>query len=105
MSDWYTGSANTLLKTLIRGLFGLEVYFDHFRLRPANKFFSNEADLMVSIGHKLTKITYKNLNEGRRTFKLNGQTIKPKLDDVSGLYYVQINKDALEDQNVIEIID
>ena len=24
MSDWYTGSANTLLKTLIRGLFGLK---------------------------------------------------------------------------------
>src|SRR5690554_5493169 len=105
MSDWYTGSANTLLKTLIRGLFGLEVYFDHFRLRPTNAFFSNEANLMVSIGQKLTKITYKNLNQGKRIFKLNGQTIEPKLDNVNGLYYVNINKNTLEDQNVIEIID
>ena len=105
MSDWYTGSANTLLKTLIRGLFGLEVYFDHFRLRPTNAFFSNEANLMVSIGQKLTKITYKNLNQGKRTFKLNGQTIEPKLDNVNGLYYVNIDKNTLEDQNVIEIID
>lgn len=105
MSDWYTGSANTLLKTLIRGLFGLEVKFDHFRLRPSKAFFSKEATLIVSIGNKLTRIEYRNTNTGNRTFKFNGKAIEAKLDDLSGLLYIDIDKSLLEHQNVIHIED
>lgn len=105
MSDWYTGSANTLLKTLIRGLFGLEVKFDKFRLSPAKTFISKEASLLVSIGNKLTRIEYKNLSQGKRIFKLNGKAIEAKLDTLSGLLYIDINKFILEHQNVIHIQD
>jgi len=105
MSDWYTGSANTLLKTLIRGLFGLEVVFDHIRLRSSNQFFSKSAELFVSIGNKLTTIKYQNTGQGKRQFKLNGQAIQAKKDDLSQLYFIEINKSLLEHQNVIEITE
>lgn len=105
MSDWYTGSANTLLKTLIRGLFGLEVKFNAIQLRPTNVFIAHEATLTVSIGNKLTKIIYRNIKQNGRTFKLNGKVLNAKYDDISNLYFVDISKSALDNQNIIEIND
>ena len=38
-------------------------------------------------------------------FKLNGKVINAKLDTLSGLLYIDINKSILEHQNVIHIED
>lgn len=105
MSDWYTGAANTLLKALIRGLFGFEVNLSEVTLKPSREFFSKEAEYLTQVNGKDITVIYKNNNNSDRKFLLNGQEVDYLIDDLNNLKYININKNSLLTKNVIEIID
>lgn len=105
MSDWYTGSANTLLKTLVRGLFGVEVDLDQLIIKPSKEFISKKANFMFYIGNMQVEIKYQHMQNEIRKFKFNDSIVNPEIDEVSQLMQIRINKKHLKAFNVIEIID
>lgn len=58
MSDWYTGSANTLIKVLVRGLFGINPTLNGIILDPSNYFRSEYASLSLKIKNSLLNIEF-----------------------------------------------
>jgi len=58
MSDWYTGSANTLIKVLVRGLFGINPTLDGVILDPSNYFRSKHASLSLKVKQSLLNIEF-----------------------------------------------
>lgn len=105
MSDWYTGAANTFLKSLIRGLFGFEVSLDTIKLKPAKEFFSKQAEYLCHIGNKVVLVKYTNTGNNNRKILLNNNELELELDNISNTMFVNINKADLLDDNVINIID
>lgn len=95
MSDWYTGSANTLIKTFVRGSFG--IYPDLFGLRIfiRDYFPSSSASISLKIKGSLVKIKYQNINQGKRSIKLNGN----KIDD----HEIYLDNDFIKKTKTIEI--
>lgn len=105
MSDWYTGSANTLLKALIRGLFGIETRINKIIIEPAEFFFSNEAEINFMIEDKKIKIKYQNKNNSCRRFYLNNKEINFDINQVNNLKSITIFKEKLLNKNTILILD
>lgn len=105
MSDWYTGSANTLLKALIRGLFGVEVGINKLIIEPAEEFFSNKAELIFMIDNKKIKIKYQNKNKKIRKFYLNNKEITSNVNEINNLKNIIVLKEELLDKNTILISD
>ena len=51
MSDWYTGSANTLIKSLVRGLFGINPSLSGLNITPSTFFAANKAFTFIPDGY------------------------------------------------------
>ena len=58
MSDWYTGSANTLIKALVRGLFGINPTLDGVIIKPTSYFASESAKCSMMVKGKNLSIEY-----------------------------------------------
>ena len=84
MSDWYTGSSNTLLKAIIFGMFGVNPGLDNtISIKPTNYFPSDEASLSLNIKNKKVTIKYKDLHEEGRYILVNGLRINSNQIDLS----------------------
>ena len=63
MSDWYTGSANTLIKVLVRGLFGINPSLNGLVFSPSNYFRSNEATCSLKVRKSIINVSFKGNNK------------------------------------------
>ncbi|MGM9874274.1 MAG: GH36-type glycosyl hydrolase domain-containing protein [Bacilli bacterium] len=77
MSDWYTGSSNTLIKTIVFDLFGIRPKLnDELYIFPQKKMFFKEAKLDINVKNKKIHLFYRRDNKLRGKIKINGQIIK-----------------------------
>ena len=84
MSDWYTGSSNTLLKAIIYDMFGVNPQLGSIlKITPTNYFPSKEASLSLKIKGKNVSINYRNNNQGNRTILVNGEMLTSNEIDLS----------------------
>ena len=72
MSDWYTGSANTLIKSLVRGLFGINPTLDGLNLSPSHYIGTKEATVSLMVKGSLIKVSYLPTNNRVSTIEING---------------------------------
>lgn len=98
MSDWYTGSANTLIKTLVRGAFGISVSLDKVIINIRDYFPSKKAKCEITIKGTKFVIDYENNNLKQRTITVNDKkvtnnTLEFDVEDLENnkVIYVQIN--------------
>lgn len=89
MSDWYTGSANVLIKVLVRQVFGLDMAPGRLCVRPAFLPF-DEAEIVMNICGSRVCLRYKNEGRGVRTFTLNGEPKKADTDGTSGYPFLSL---------------
>ncbi len=84
MSDWYTGSSNTLLKAIIFDMFGVNPGLDNnLNINPSNYFPCEEASLTVNVKGKKVTIKYKDLHKGSRYILVNSNKIDNNQIDLS----------------------
>ncbi len=84
MSDWYTGSSNTLLKAIIFDMFGIKPLLGNkVEINPVNKFPSNEASISLEIKGKKVTIKHINKENAKREIFLNEKPIATSTIDFS----------------------
>lgn len=96
MSDWYTGSANTLIKVLVRGLFGVETTLDGVFIRPSSYFKTETASLSVCIKGCRFRIVYRGKNHRAERMVWKEKTAKVR----QGMYF---DNECLRKNKEIEI--
>lgn len=79
MSDWYTGSANTLIKTLIKGTFGINPDLKTIKVTIRDYYPSKELSCSLLIKGTLLRIHYQNVNNGKRVVLVNNEESKEKV--------------------------
>ena len=99
MSDWYTGSANTLIKTLVKGSFGVFPSLDGLKIEIRDYFPSKSASLKVKVRNTNVNITYKDSGAGERKILVNG-IISEKTTLLFDYEYLNDNREIK-----VEIID
>jgi len=72
MSDWYTGSANTLMKVLVRFVMGVQPMLDGVKIQPAKYFPVNKFEASSKVKGTVIALTYRNTKSGQRKFKIDG---------------------------------
>ena len=76
MSDWYTGSSNTLLKAIIFDMFGIRPKIgDEIVIDPTNYFPSDEASISLVIKNRQIQINYRNQKSNKRKIYVNGELV------------------------------
>ena len=96
MSDWYTGSANTLIKSLVRGLFGINPSLEGLYITPSNFFASKEASCSLKIRNTMIKLSYQGLDGNVNFIEIDGK--KYNLDQE-----IFIDNSLLDSKESIEI--
>ena len=99
MSDWYTGSANTLLKTLIKGAFGINPTLDGLLINIKDYYPSQKASISFKIQKTFVRLNYKHENHDKRIVLVNGIS-----KDMKELYFSEDELMNLKSIN-IDIID
>ena len=79
MSDWFTGSANVLIKTLVWYVFGIRPDLKGLTIAPANYLPFESADIKLKVKNSLITLNYKNAGAGKKTFILNGKEVGEEL--------------------------
>lgn len=97
MSDWYTGSANTLIKSLVRGLFGINPSLNGLYITPSNFFASKKASCSLKIRDTMVTLTYQGQNGNVSNIEINGNEY-----DLNKEIYLDNN--YIDSQKHIEII-
>ncbi len=106
MLDWQTGSSNVILKSLIRFVFGIEPHFDGVFIQPAAYLPFESFEFSIMLRSTRFIIKYEKLNEGKRTFKINGTECTGTRDSAMRLDKLWITWDRLtEDDLYITVID
>ena len=84
MSDWYTGSSNTLIKAIVFDMFGVNPLLGNtLNINPTDYFPSEEATLSLVIKGKKVTIKYKDLHEGSRYILVNSKKINNNQIDLN----------------------
>ena len=76
MNDWFTGSSSTLIKLLIRNVFGIKVTLDNLIIQPACYFPFKQAEIDIQILNTHVHLKHISDSSNRRVIKINGETIK-----------------------------
>lgn len=105
MGDWYTGSGTALIKEVIKCAFGIEPNLDTLKIAPASYFPTNKAEISFNIIGKSATVKYKNCSNEKRRFIVNGIEVESIYDEVRETYYIDIAKQDLLENNIIEVID
>jgi cellobiose phosphorylase len=92
MSDWYTGSANTLIKSLVRGLFGVNPNLDGMHITPCSYIDSKEASCSLVVKGSLVKVEYKPTNNKISNIEINGIKYDYNKDIYLDNSYINENK-------------
>lgn len=76
MSDWYTGSSNTLLKAIIFDMFGIRPQIgDEIIIDPTNYFPSDDASISLVIKNRQVNVRYQNKKANKRKIYVNGELV------------------------------
>ncbi len=95
MSDWYTGSANTLIKTLIKGSFGIEPNLNGVNINIKNYYPSEKCRCSLKVNNTIIVVSYRKENLIERNILLNGKKIEKN--------NIFIGDDMLDKTNKISI--
>jgi len=96
MSDWYTGSANTLIKSLVRGLFGINPSLSGLNITPSTFFAANKASCSLKIKDTMVRVSYEGNGNKVCKISINGEI----QDFKQGIF---IDNEYLSSHNNIEI--
>lgn len=94
MSDWFTGSANVLIKMLVWYVFGVKPTLSGVEICPANYLPFEKANISLSIRGKRIDLT---LHNGGKTFVVNGEVAKTEFDETRNTEKLFIPFDRLTD--------
>lgn len=75
MNDWYTGSSNTLLKTLVKDVFGISPTLEELVLNPVDYLPFNKASLSLPFMGRILTITLSHSTEKTGKIYLNGKEL------------------------------
>ncbi len=105
--DWNTGSSNTILKTLIRYIFGIQPEYKGFYVAPAKALPFESFDFKIRIGNCDAEISYKqDTGVAARTFTVNGANVETEVDAISGIDKIWLDRSVFDtDKVLIEIKD
>lgn len=73
MSDWFTGSANVLIKTLVWYVFGIRPDLNGLTVAPSEYMPFQDACINVKVKNSVVRLRYKKEGTGKRTFTVNGE--------------------------------
>ncbi len=104
MSDWYTGSANVLIKVLVRQVFGLDMAPGKLRVCPSRIPFG-EASIRLTVCGVPVCLRYARKGRGKRTFTLNGKAVETQTDRASGYPYFCVDFAAVRGALDIAVTD
>jgi hypothetical protein len=85
MLDWQTGSSNTLLKTLLRFVFGVEPHFDGVWIQPAAWMPFGNVEVALNIRGCAISLRVEQTGRDRRTFEVDGCPRAGEHDPVMGI--------------------
>lgn len=105
MGDWYTGSGTVLVKEIIKCAFGVEPSLNSLKIAPAGYFPTDKAEISLNIGKKKVTVKYCNQKNHKRKILFNGEENDLFFDAVRNIYYIEVEKTLLKDNNIIEVID
>jgi len=101
MNDWYTGSSNTLLKTLVSDVFGLQPQIGSLvRVAPASLFPSLKASLTLTLKGKRVRLDYADRGQKKREISLNGINLSLQ-ENPNGLRYADIDWSKIPGKDVV----
>jgi cellobiose phosphorylase len=103
MSDWFTGSANTLLKTLVWQFFGICPDLNGVKCSPSVYFPFSSASIRLSVKGKEITVNYSQSHGEKRTFLFNGKELPAFSDASSSAPTVYIRTEDLLPINTIEV--
>ena len=83
MSDWFTGSANVLIKTFVRFVFGLQPSLGGVTVQPASYIPFESCSIDVKIKRCVVTLQYRKEGRGRRRFLVDGKECEPVSDGLS----------------------
>lgn len=105
MSDWFTGSANVLIKTLTREVFGIRPDLNGLNITPSAYMPFESANVSVCVKGKIVKVNYNNKHIGNREITLNGKTVGAKRNEAKQNYEIYLRTNELSEVNIIDITD
>lgn len=73
MSDWFTGSANVLIKTLVWYVFGIRPDLNGLTVSPSEYMPFANAEISLKVKNSVIRLRYENIGAGKRTFTVNGE--------------------------------
>lgn len=91
MGDWQTGSANVVMKVLVRQVFGIDAGFRSVRVAPADGFPFDEFTCTVELRGKPLTVEYRKTGRGKRRFFDGARELEPAVDAVSGVFGVELD--------------
>lgn len=97
MSDWYTGSANTLIKIIVRGLFGITHSLDGMFVKPSSYCAFKKASLRIKVLKSIINLKFE-LNN----YQASKLIVNDKEYDLSK--GILLTKDILSTGKEIEIL-
>lgn len=95
MSDWYTGSANVLVKTMVRNVFGVDATLSGVYVKPASYMPFENAQIRVNVRGCSVRVEYAKGRGGERRFYVDGKARPASADRASETLYVMLTEEDL----------
>lgn len=105
MSDWFTGSANVLIKTLTRCVFGINPDLKGVTLSPSSYMPFDSAKISLYLKGTILKLNYRNEGIGTRSFSVNGNPVTANFNKAKNAYELYLDISSLPSTTEITIID
>ena len=100
MSDWYTGSANVLIKMLVRDVFGIDARIDGLYIHPCKYFPFKKASIRIKVREAIVRLSYENIGGKKRSISTNVEGRYEVIED--GLF---VSADKLNGDISVRVID
>ncbi len=104
MSDWFTGSANVLLKALVWNVFGVLPNLKGVTICPSAYMPFDKASISLKVKGKVIEINYSKNGNDKRTFAIDGKQVATTVDEARQTEKIYIDTDNLTDM-VVDIVD
>ncbi len=105
MSDWFTGSANALIKAVVRYVFGIMPDLGGVAISPPMYMPTDSASISVTVKGRRITLDYTKSGGGKRAFTVDGIAVKAEADPSSGTPMIYIKTSDLKNGSVIEVKD
>ncbi len=95
MSDWFTGSANVLIKVLARCVFGINPDLGGVTICPAKGMGSKNSKIKIKVKGATLNVTCACRGNAPHRFFVNGAEVKPEYDEILRTEKIYIPSDKL----------